>query len=122
MPKLTDDEYANISETSKDYVEGGKVTERAVLKAILDEVGPDKYNAFIATQAEQKLRGDLKNAGLKEDKSLTPVTTRTATGKSVNIDDMTVRETVAHRRTLTGSDLQKFDKYVEKRILEKEKG
>jgi len=109
---ISDDEYAKVSEKAADYAEeGGRITSRSIVKAIIDEFGDEKYATFLQTAGEQKARADISKAAVKEDVSITTVASG-KTSKTKSVKTMSDKELIAYNRTLSPADQLKLKNYL----------
>ncbi|MDD5061941.1 MAG: hypothetical protein PHC43_01315 [Candidatus Marinimicrobia bacterium] len=111
--ELKDTELQSVIESAQNYLENGRLTDRAVEHALLDNFGIEKIAAFHAVSAEQKARNDIIAAGGKVEKKI-DVSGPGSNAKMIRIEDMTEGQFRAYVKSLSDADLSRLDEHIKR--------
>lgn len=112
--EVSDEEFDNLKESAKDYMEDGKYTRNAMYKALIDHHGSEKVQKFFTAAGEQKARKDITAADEKKDIKVKTNGSGKA-GKYVALDDMTPYEMENYFDSLPSAELNRITEILDKR-------
>ena len=101
--EISTEEFGEVSESAKDYLEKGLLTVRSYQKAMLDKFGTERFSKFYETKGNEQARKDMSETKNKETKT---TGTKGVRKSGVRYLDMGKAERKTYRESLSDEELQ----------------